>query len=80
MNAHFAAKLAPAQGINVSDPPPVDLWNHRVQCDVLEPPITQQEVKKTLLTMDSRSAPGPDSIRYNTWKHLDPRQKIVTEI
>ena len=80
VNAHFAAKLAPAQGINVSDPPPVDLWNHRVQCDVLEPPITQQEVKKTLLAMDSRSAPGPDRIRYNTWKHLDPSQEIVTEI
>eukprot|EP00731_Ephydatia_muelleri_P013824 Em0007g1134a len=80
VNAHFAAKLASPQGIDDSVPPPVDLRQNRVPCDVLGPPITQGEVKRTLQSMDSRSAPGPDRIRYNTWKHLDPQQEIVTVI
>ena len=61
-------------------PPPVDLRQKRHPCDVLDPPFTQEEVKRILQSMDSRSAPGPDRIKCNTWKYLDPRQEIVTGI
>ncbi|KAL5509835.1 hypothetical protein EMCRGX_G005271 [Ephydatia muelleri] len=45
-----------------------------------DPLFTQEEVKRILQSMDSRSAPGPDRIKCNTWKYLDPRQEIVTGI
>ena len=77
---HFKAKLAVPQGIDPWAPPPFPLWQQRTPSDVMEAPISQQEVKRTLQAMDADTSPGPDRLKYKTWKLLDPNQEIVTAI
>ena len=76
----FSAKLAAPQGIDPYVPPPFQLWNGTTPCDVMEHTITPDEVKRTFRAMELDSAPGPDRIRYKTWKLIDPNLEVVTGI
>lgn len=76
----FSAKLAAPQGIDQNVPPPFQLWNGTTPCDVMEHTITPDEVKRTFQAMESDSAPGPDRIRYKSWKLIDPNLEVVTGI
>ena len=80
VSEHFKGKLAAPLGIDPNAPPPYQLWTNTTPQDVMAPIITPEEVKKTLQAMDLSSAPGPDRIQFGTWKHLDPKQEIVTTI
>ena len=58
----FKDKMAPPRVTDPTAHPP--FWV-RQQKDVMEVPITEQEVKRTLLqAMEADSSPGQDRIRY----------------
>ena len=61
-------------------PPPFPLWDHPKGADVLQSPITLQELKAIFQRMDGNTSPGPDRIGYRTWKQLEADHKMVLEI
>ena len=77
---HYKAKLAVPQDLDLSTPLPFHLWPWSTQCDVMDPIITPEEVKRTHQAMEMDSAPGPDRIRYKSWKLIDPNREVITGI
>ena len=61
-------------------PPPTQMWQDASPTDLLETPITSNEIQDTLKRTNSNSAPGPDHLSYTVWKKLDPKYDIITAI
>lgn len=61
-------------------PPPTQMWQNASPTDLLETPITSNEIRDTLKRTNSNSAPGPDHLSYTAWKKLDPKYDIITAI
>ena len=77
---YFRAKyIAPWEQV-ASATPPFPIWDHPRCTDVLENPISVLELKRVLHKMDGNTAPGPDRIGYQTWKHLEADHKIILDI
>ena len=48
--------------------------------DVLDAPLTCNEIRFQMGRLPANSAPGPDGITYRTWKTLDPKGKLLNII
>ena len=58
--------------------PPLQLWTNPTPTDVMETPITGEELSGVIKKMKANSAPGPDGLRYSAWKRLHPA--VITAI
>ena len=52
----------------------------RERTDVLDSPLTAEEVRRQLRRLPAYSAPGPDGVTYAQWKRLDSEGKLLTVI
>ena len=78
---YFQAKQrATNPNIPTGPPPPIQLWDDVTPTDLLEAPITPEEVLNTLKRSNANSAPGPNRLQYSAWKRLDPGHAIITAI
>ena len=68
VGAYFQAKQNAADPSTPTGPPPFQLWQDVTPTDLLEAPITSQEVLDTIKRTNPNSAPGPDRLPYTTWK------------
>ena len=80
VETYFLAKQNVADPSVPMEPPPFQLWQDTTPTDLLEVPITSQEVLTTLRRTNLNSAPGPDRLPYAAWKRLEPIPNIVTSI
>ena len=80
VGAYFQAKQNAADPSTPTGPPPFQLWQDVTPTDLLEAPITSQEVLDTIKRTNPNSAPGPDRLPYAAWRRLDPDHNIVTSI
>ncbi|KAL5510141.1 hypothetical protein EMCRGX_G005634 [Ephydatia muelleri] len=77
---YYMTKLSAPQALDPGVSPPFQLWPRSSLCDVMDPKITLEEVKRTLQAIQMNSAPGQDRINYKTWKFIDLNQEVITEI
>ena len=76
----FMAKQRAADLSTPIGPPPTQMWQEATPTDLLEAPITSNEIQNTLKRTNPNSAPGPDHLSYAAWKKLDPNHDIITAI
>ena len=76
----FKSKYEAPEVIAATIPPPFPLWDDPKGADVLQAPITLQELKKVLQRMDGNTSPGPDRNGYRTWKLLEADHRIALGI
>ena len=53
---------------------------NREKTDVLDTPLTVDEVRRQLRRLPAFSVPRPDGTTYTNWKRLDPEIKLLTTI
>ena len=76
----FKSKYEAPEVIAATIPPPFPLWDDPKGADVLQAPITLQELKKVLQRMDGNTSPGPDRNGYRTRKLLEADHRIALGI
>ena len=77
---YFRSKLSPTTTAPVTIPPPTPVWPNVTSADPLSLDFSDQEVSRTLKRLRNNSAPGPDRLRYSSWKNIDPKCEIVPTI
>ena len=80
VSIYYMTKLSAPQALDPGVSPPFQLWPQSSLCDVMDPKITLEEVKRTLQAIQMNSAPGQDRINYKTWKFIDLNQEVIMEI
>ena len=53
---------------------------HREGVDVLDAPLTKEEIVFQLGRLPAKSAPGPDRLTYQNWRALGPRAELLERI